>query len=161
MRFPSVLLAALLTGVSSVLQAQEAVKSTRDVASGQATSLRLRAANSHSYQLKDIIVSSIVVISRDASGQPSRHPHAPVQTTITLPPTATPLEFQSGTHDVVEFVSKIEFEMLRLTYGGAVCSAKAQARFDRNAKRIIVELGDLAQFFDANGKPIAARCNDK
>jgi hypothetical protein len=160
MRFQSVVFAAVLAGVSSVAQAQEAVKSPRDVASGL-LSLVVRASNSHETVLGDIIVSSYTLEPSSASNQCSATAkQRPQGWKMTLPAGAASQDFSFGTSTSVMNKNCQEFEavVLRLEKDGVPCLARIRAQYDAATKRVLARLGDLAVYFDATGRPISTKC---
>lgn len=128
MRFHQIVFAALLVSVSSVGKSQEGIKSPRDVASGQATELKLRASNSHAVAFTDMVVSELTSVSRSASGETSRRVHKPRGWKMTLAPGGAPRDFSFGLPNPTsgEWLS-IESLSLTLVYKGAPCSTSFDA----------------------------------
>ena len=154
MRFHQIVLTALLVGVSSVGQSQEGIKSPRDVASGQATELKLRASNSHAVEFAHIVGSELTSVSRSASGETSKQVHKPRGWKMTLAPGGAPRDFSFGLPNPTsgEWVS-IESLSITLVNKGAACTRQCDAA----SPYLAVKLGDIARFFDSKGKPIPAK----
>ena len=58
-----------------------------------------------------------------------------------------------------DYLLELDGVVLKLVFKSATCSAAAPAKFDAMAKQVMIELGDVAALFDAQGKAIAAKCN--
>lgn len=162
------LLFAALSAFTVNANAQGAVAAPRD---GLTVGIRMRASNSLSIKLENLLVSSFTALRESASGTTTeQRQHTPFRGTMTLPAGATAQDFSFGPSvPSVQDVSwsgpdgddVVAAERFVLSLNGATCNAKAPARYDAGTKRIVIQLGDIAQFFDQTGRPVPARCRER
>ena len=155
-----VLLVGVVLAISvTTATAQDAVRSPRDVASGQSSSLMVEAANptstAHWIELESVSLSVRETGSGQATG---KRTHKPVRVRTTLAPGAAKRswslgEMQSGAV-VVESGAVVTANI-----DGQQCTFRAVIRRQASNSYAIEIGGSFAGWFKADGKLDQARCN--